>query len=267
MESKPATPESPTLAAERGRRSALRIGGIAFGILLLAIFLFLVLTSLSGRKVVWLTPAEFARSTQPGPFTTFKQKVKTLASPLWRYYRRTRLQIRIDSSMLTLSAAAAEIRLGAPVTTNANGMRAWILLPAELNALQAQFKTNAGALLVGAARVQTFDGSRAQLSHTMQAPTWGKPTTVLALTVDLIPKVVSGSVKLTTSVTYTEMTAPPPGKVFAVKTNLTAACRVFLPNGGGLVVEEASVKDAIGDIYLLILSPTVFDAQGNPIKP
>lgn len=265
MESNPPKPESPTLPAKGGRRSALRIGWTALGVLLLAVIVFLVVTSLSGRKVVWLTPAEFARSTQPGPFTTFKQKVKTLASPLWRYYRRTRLQIRIDSSMLTLPAAAAEIRLGAPVTTNANGLRAWILLPAELNAFQARLKTNPGALLVAAPRVQTFDGSQARLSQTMQAPTWGKPTTVL--TVDLIPKVVSGSVKLTTSVTYTEMTAPPPGKVFAVKTNLTAACRVLLPNGGGLVVEEASVKDAIGNIYLLILSPTVLDAQGNPIKP
>lgn len=259
-------PESPTLPAKGGRRSALRIGWTALGVLLLAIILFLVLTSFSGRKVVWLTPAEFARSTQPGPFTTFKQKVKTLASPLWRYYRRTRPQIRIDSSMLTLSAAAAEqIRLGAPVTTNANGMRAWILPPAELTALQARLKTNPGALLMGAPRVQTLDGNQARLSQIMQAPTWGKPTTVL--TVDLIPKVVSGSVKLTTSVIYTELTAQPPAKVFAVKTNLTAACRVFLPNGGGLVVEEASVKDAIGNIYLLILSPTIFDAQGNPIKP
>ena len=53
----------------------------------------------------------------------------------------------------------------------------------------------------------------------------------------------------------------------AVKTNLAVACRVLLPNAGGLVVDGGGARDASGKNHWLIVSPTAVDARGNPIKP
>jgi hypothetical protein len=234
------------------------------GVLLPAIMLLLILTSLSGHKVIWLTPAEFARSTQPGPFSALKQKIKILAAPVWQRFRRAPLQIRIETSIVTLAASAArDVGLGRPVSTNVNGMSVWILSAAELNTLQARLKTNPAALL-RAMPVQTLNRWPAQLGETMPG-LWGKPPT--ALTLGLIPKAASGSIKLTASVIHTTLSTQPPAPTFVVKTNLTAACRAVIPAGHGLVMKATNLQDPIADTYFFLFSPAVLDAQGNPIKP
>src|SRR6266487_168971 len=101
MEPNPALLDSASLPAKDRRRSKLRIGMAVSGVLLLALLLLLVFTSLSGNQVVWLTPAELARNTQPGPFSAIKRKIWILAGPLGRLYPRNRPQILIETSLGT----------------------------------------------------------------------------------------------------------------------------------------------------------------------
>jgi hypothetical protein len=90
--------------------------------------------------------------------------------------------------------------------------------------------------------------------------------TPVGVTVHLIPKFVSSSVELTLAATSTEIGALS-GQAEAVRTNLGVACRVLLPNAGGLVVDGGNAPDASGQSRWLIISPTAVDARGNPIKP
>ena len=263
MEPEPALPESATRSAKRGRFSKLQIAGFVSAILLLAVIVVLVFTSLSSSKVEWLTPAQFSRRTQPGPFTTFKQKVRNLAAPVWGHFRRAPSQITINSTLLTCSSTAAErIALGTPATTNANGMRAWILTSAESSTLLQQFKTNFGAVLLGSPGIMTLNGGQARVVVAGNAAAAVPGTGV---TIDLIPKIVSGSVKLTMAATSIE-NAVPSGNSQSVKTNFAVACQAVIPNGGSLILDDGPPKDGSANRYWLIISPRVWNPVDKPTK-
>jgi hypothetical protein len=239
----------------------MQIAGFVSAILLLVVIVVVVFTTLSATKVVWLTPAELARSTQPGPLTTFKQKVRNLAGPLWHRFRRTPPQITISSSLLIISSTAAEqIGLGSPATTNANGMRAWILTPTESTELQRQLKTNSGTILLGNSSVMTLNRGQTRVVVGNTGAMVGTPRT--ATTVDLIPKVVSGAVKVTIAATSIE-TVVPSGNAQSVKTNFAVACQAVIPNGGSLVLDSGSPKDGNTNRYWLIVSPRVWILTAN----
>src|SRR5437762_12699482 len=88
----------------------------------------------------------------------------------------------------------------------------------------------------------------------------------IGLTFEVTPKVRSGSIQLLMGVTSSEFVESPPATAPAVSTNLAVACRVLLPNTGGLVVTGSNANHAQGTNYWLILLPTAVGAQGNPIK-
>jgi hypothetical protein len=264
MEPKPALPESAAHANKCKRFSKVQILGLVSAILLLAVIVILVFTSLSRSKVVWLTPAELVRSTQPGPFTTFKQNVKNLTGPVWRRFRRAPPQIAVSSSLLTLSSTTAEqIGLGRPTTTSGDGMGAWVLTPMESSALQQRLKTNSAASRLGSPSIMTFNG------HQTRLVMGNTPAAAGALqvdtTIDLIPKVVSGSIKLTIAATSTE-SAVPLGSAPSVRTNFTAACQAVIPNGGSLVLDGGPPKDGSANRYLLIVSPRVWKPVDRQTK-
>jgi hypothetical protein len=226
----------------------------------------LVFTSLSGNKVVWLTPAELARSTQPGPFSAIKQKIWMVARPLRRFYRRNPPQILIETSLRTLSATTIQAAdLGIPVTTNTTGMRAWILTPAELSAFRIHLKATPGAATGTTQSAQTLDGRQMQLQTVDLLTVSGKLIPVGLIT-ELTPKVVSSSVKLTMAVTFTELVQPPPDKVSTVRTNFTATCQAVIPNGGSLVLDGGPPKDGGENRYLLIVSPRVWNLVDKQTK-
>jgi hypothetical protein len=236
------------------------------GVLLLVITLLLTLASRPGPPFAWLTQAEMARLTHPGPLTRLKEKVIILTLPIWMRYWNTQPQILVDSSLLTLSTAAVEqTGLGTPVATNGNGMRAWVLPPTELKALRQRLNVLPGASSGSKLRIQTVSGMGGQAFTGGTTPVAGINTPV-GVTVQLIPNSASSSVKLTFAVTSTEIRSPS-GQVEAVRTNLAVACRVLLPNAGGLVVDGGNARDASGKNHWLIISPTAVDARGNPIKP
>ena len=248
-------PASPIPKSNRhGRR---RFAFALLAVLLLVITLLFTLASRSGPPFVWLTQAETARLTHPGPLTRLKEKVIILTLPLWMRYWNTQPQILVDSRLLTLSTAAVEqTGLGTPVATNGNGMRAWMLPPTELEALRRRLNVIPGASFGSHLRIQTVSGMGSQAFTGGTIPVAGSNTPV-GVTVHLVPKFLSSSVQLTFAVTSTE----------ALATNLAVACRVLLPNAGGLVVDGGNARDAIGKNHWLIISPLITDARGNPKKP
>jgi hypothetical protein len=248
-------------STQRERFSKLQIVGLVSAILLLAMTVVLVMTTMSTRKVVWLTPAQLARSTQPGPFDTFKQKVKNVLGPVWRRFRRAPSQIVITSSLLIHASTNAEsFGLAAPATTNANGMRAWILGATESSALQQRLKTNSAASVLGSPGIMTFNGSPARVVVGSAAPAVGVPGT--GVTIDLIPKVVSGSVKLTVAAASIAG-AGPSRNLSSVKTKFAAACQAVIPNGGSLVLDGGPPPDGGDNRYWLIVSPRVWISTGQ----
>jgi type II secretory pathway component GspD/PulD (secretin) len=158
------------------------------------------------------------------------------------------------------SSNAETFGLAAPTTTNANGMRAWILGATESRALQQRLKTNSAASLLGSPGIATFNGFPARVVVGSAAPTVGVPGT--GVTIDLIPKVVSGSVKLTVSAASIEV-AGPSRNAPSVKTNFAAACQAVIPNGGSLVLDGGPPPDGGDNRYWLIVSPRVWIPTGK----
>ena len=259
-------PERPSTSRKRPRRTALKLGIIASGVLLLAITFLCFHPTPTDGKVVWLTADELARLKQGGPLARIKDKLMQWTAPLWNSYWNRQPQILIDSRLFTLSAAAADqTGLGAPVATNSDGMHAWILSPAELSSLLQRLKTTPDASLLSRPRAQTAPGTSARTFFGNTVLVAGKNVPV-GLTLEASPKVHSGSIQLLLDVTSTESVASPAANAAALSTNLAVTCRVLLPNSGGLVVANDNESHAHGTNYWLILSPTAVDARGQPIK-
>jgi hypothetical protein len=205
-----------------------------------------------------------ARLNQPGLLTSLKNKVIQLTAPFWRSYWNAQPQILIDSRLLTLPAAAADqTGLGAPTATNTDGMRAWILSPAELNSFLQRLDTIPDASLLARPRAQTATGTSAGFFSGKTALVAGKSVPI-GLTLDCSPKVRSGSIQLLLGVTSTESVVSSSVNAVALSTNLALACRVVLPNNGGLVVAGGNQGDLTN--HWLILFPTAFDAHGRLLK-
>jgi hypothetical protein len=206
-----------------------------------------------------------ARLTHSGRLARLKDKVISLTARFWRRYWNTQPQILVDSSLLTLSAAAAEqTGLSALVATNSEGTRAWILSPTELSDLLQRLKTTPEASLLSRPRAQTAAGTSARTFFGNTVLLAGKNVPV-GLTLEVSPKVRSGSIQLLLGFTSTK-SIPSPAANATLSTNLAVACRVLLPNSGGLVVAGRKTGDLRGTNFWLILSTWAVDARGQPIK-
>jgi len=267
MHSKRELPERSSTSRKCHRCTALKLGIIASGVLLLAIAFLCFHSTPPDGKVVWLRPDELARIENGGPLARIRDKLMQWTAPLWKSYWSSQPQILIDSSLLTFSAAETDqTGLGAPVATNRDGMRAWILSSAELSAFRQRLNSIPDASLLNRPRAQTAAGASAQTFVGSTARLAGKNVPI-GLTLDLAPKVRSGSLELLLGVTSTEMIVSPSANATQVlSTNVALACRVLLPNSGGLVVASCNARHSYGTNYWLILSPTAVDARGNPIK-
>src|SRR3989442_6817438 len=210
-------PVSPIPRSNRHVRR--RLSFVVLGVLLLVVILFSTLPSRPGPPFVWLTQEEMARLTHAGPLAQLKAKVISLTAPLWRRYWNTQPQILIDSRLLTFSAATKEqSSLGVPVATNTSGMHAWVLSPVELSDFLQRLKTTPDASLLSRPRIQTASGTKGQVFIGGTVSVAGTNTPV-GVTLDLIPKIISGSIRLTFAVTATEI-GTPTSQADAVRTNL-----------------------------------------------
>ncbi len=195
MESSARSTEPVSPIPRSNRHVRRRLSFVVLGVLLLVVILFSTLPSRPGPPFVWLTQEEMARLTPAGPLAQLKDKVISLTAPLWRRYWNTQPQILIDSRLLTLSAAAADqTGLGAPVAASRDGLRAWVLSPAELSDLLQRLKTTPEVSLLSRPRAQTAPGTIARTFFGNTVLVAGNNVPV-GLTLDLSPEVRSGSIQ------------------------------------------------------------------------
>ena len=159
--------------------------------------------------------------------------------------------------------AVEETKLGAPLSTNLDGVQAWILSSTELNALRQRWTVVPSASVINNPRVLTLSGMKASCSAGSFNPAGNIQ---FRLTVDVTPEFARGAVRLWIGLTSTEMIASSPTNVGEAITNLAIACRALLPNGGGLVL-RGTTADNSGTNYWSVVSPIVVDAAGNPKIP
>jgi hypothetical protein len=86
----------------------------------------------------------------------------------------------------------------------------------------------------------------------------------IGVTLDVMPKIASHQIQLATSALYTGLNEG--DTMSPVRTNLSATCRVFVPNAGGVLMASPGSKDINGTNYWLILSPAAVDGFGKPIN-
>ncbi len=251
----------------RRRRTARWLVAIAAGTLCLAVLALFLFAAISGERIVWLTPKQLAQSTQGGPLSKLKGKLVNITPMfVWRIWP-TKPSVRVDASLMTMTEQAVrQLNLGTPAASNAAGLRAWILSPDELAALQARLKASSNVTLLSRPRVLTRSGTAAGLSAGTISQTSKSTPMPVGLSLEVMPKVAAKSIKLTVGVSATEAVPSIQTNLFVVRTNFATACRVFVPSTGALVMDGGSANQPGSTNYLIIISPTAVDARGNPIK-
>jgi hypothetical protein len=240
------------------------VGTVAGTVLLVILVWYAFRGRTEFKGLIWLKPGELAHYLQPGPFTRLKFRILRLPGPLWRWYMSGREQIVVETRLLTLSAEAAQrAKLPSNCQTNVDGARAWLLSAEELTSLKQQLKGLPGVSVAHVLSLTTYDGGQAQLSA--GAPPAAKTNSnFIGLTIDLLPKVVGHSFNLLLGATSTDSDFLPDGTSVGTITNLTAACKVLLPNGGALVVDGGTPGDLHQTNHWAIISIVAVDARGRP---
>ena len=261
-------PEPPkgadTPAGSSARRSVLRISVVLGALLLVVSGMIVIFGVKPDQQVAWLSPAELDRTTRPGPLTRMRYQITRAMGPLWQFFRGRRTQITVSSKLIALPPQApGNAGLPAAQATNSDGTRVWVLSVAELAKFKQQLSAT-GVSSLNEARVTTLDGRRAQI-FSGGSPPAGTNTGIPSCGLDLTPKLIRDSFRLTLGVTATEfvLSANPP--VYDLRTNICAALRVMVENSGAVLVISGKTN-ANGHFYGIIVSPVAVDPAGNPIK-
>jgi hypothetical protein len=216
------------------------------------------------QTLLWLNPSQYTSATSPGPVTRLKYKVMNLTSPLWQRFRRAKKQVLVEAQFEAIPAGVGEPPgLGPPFATNSDGTLAWILSPSNLTNFQSFLHETPLVGHLGRPRIQTIDGMQAGVFMGNAAPNVGRG----GVGVDVTATIVSPAIRLLVKAQATEPAESGPGSPVPLKTNLTVACRVLVPNGGALALRTGNPKDSSGTNHWLIISPTAMDARGKPIQP
>jgi len=255
MDSLPSTP-----APNRTRTIRTGIFIAAMGLVVAIVTIFTSNKPKPEPTFVWLDQSQFSRQMQPGRLKRLYYKVVNLTAPVWQRFRRPKTQIQIAAKILAVKGVTTgQLGIGVAIATNDSGTQVWILSATELNDLRQRLPTN-GFEAVSTPSITTVDGLSASIfsGHTL-------PQTSASIGVSMYvsPKIASHDVHLAINAVYTE---PNDSPIIPVRTNISAACRVRLPNAGGVVIMSPPAKDAYSTNYWLILSPTAIDGYGKPIK-
>jgi hypothetical protein len=226
----------------------------------LTILVITVLTSARKEKLVWLPDNALSRAMQPSPYARLRYNLIRWTAPLWRWHRSHRPNIKVNSKLVELAGASViRAELGSATGTNADGTRAWILSAEQFAALKPKIAAEKSEVSETSITVYNGGPARATLGpSSMYTPTIGGAVPV-GLTVDVMPSLAGHSIRIVLGASYTRVTNTAPAK-FTLITNFSAACKVLVPNGGGLVLENP------GTNYLFLVSPIAVDSRGNPLK-
>jgi len=212
-------------------------------------------------KFAWLDQTQFSRQMRPGRLTQLYYKVVNFTAPVWHRFRRPKTHIQISIKFLAVhGVTATELGIGAAIGTNDTRTQAWILSSAELEELRQRIKTMHGFDSVNESSITMADGTAASV---LAGQTHPQALTFVGSSVDVTPKIASHQFQFGMSVVYSE---PDPRATTSVRTNLAAACRLILPNAGGILITSPESNGPNATNYWLLLSPTAIDAYGKMKK-
>lgn len=270
MDSPPPSPEVPQPVR---RRSFRRFGIIFAVVLVLAIILLLLCLPSAQPQFAWLTPAQVAQASRPGPLTQLKYKLIRMVGPLMRHFPSHRPNIMITADILAQPVKLGQVAPDAPGVANSGGASAWILSPGDLLLFQQRLKASPSVNKLSSPRILTMSGGQAIFSTiravTLVSTNLGVITgisTNYGLTTDIKATASGDSISILLNMSDTELVGPPVTPPPPIVTNLSAVCRVRLANGGGLVISSGQTGPGDSTNYWLVISPTLVDAAGKPIK-
>jgi len=234
-------------------RPWIRVTLAAAGLFLLGILLYAWIKPESGPDLVWLSGRPIPPPRKQTTWSKVRFELIKIGYPVWRHLRTPPTILRVEASLLQCSPAGArEVTsvLGTAVSTNAEGLRAWIIPPSSMSAVRDRLQTAPDIALLSSPRVITGSGSTAQLTVGSQ----GSDTFMI----HLAPKVAGKSIRLVVGGQWVQGTH--------LSTTNTLSCKALLPDGGALFVEGPARGEAGRTNYVLVFSATAVDARGNPLK-
>lgn len=259
-----------SVAPPQKRRAPGTLLLITAGFILIIAVAFWMFATPRNANLTWLNPSDVMNPPPPGALTKMKNQVLRTIDPVWRHFRPTKPQVSAEIGILTVTSGAAEsAQLGAPASTNANGMRAWIVSHEQLNAFNQFLKTNEGVTRIGSPRIATGDGRQSQISvgqSIFARNPSGTNWIPVGITVNMVAKLRGDSFSVTVGAICSDVVRASAPVSPDIHTKFAAACRALIPNSGGLIVDGGSGTNAGGTNYWFTISPTAIDARGVLIK-
>jgi hypothetical protein len=236
---------------------------------LLALFVLFLWSELPRRQFEWLNASQFERIVTPGPLARFKNKVIALA-PWFRRFQSNQTNIEINLHVMTfIPTATVRAELGQPAYTNSAGARCWILPSALGTPLRQRLHNSIDDSIRWGPEGTTEDGHECVIEMFSQME---MPDDIHFITaIDILPKLSSGSANLFFSAASIAEVYPISygfGQIFPVvtKSNFLTACRVLVPDGGAVVIDCGRPPNADPTNRWLLVSPTLVDPAGIPLK-
>jgi hypothetical protein len=243
----------PPRPASRGR---LLLAVPALGILFLIAVIWLSSSRAPVQSIVLISPAEAARPVPPRPFAQFRYKIRQFIYPVWRHFQRpVRLAIVSTTILAMPPLPNGQTGLGTPSVTNADGVCAWIISTAALDAASARLKAMPVCKPL-------FSPSDLMANGVPMYRGFGFASNA-NIYLNVMPRMKAGSLSLVISAF--EVTHDPASHL--ATTNFAAAFKATLPSHGGVIVCDQNRTNADGQLYWLLLSAATLDAHGKPTAP
>ena len=252
------------------RIRGLRVAAAFCALACFVLALLLVLPSRASRATVSLiSPAQLPSHRRP----LFARFIPVTPRWAWAWRLKEKIlgrprPVDLDAVVLRFadlpSATGTNLVPSPPSVTGSNGLQAWPLSAAEIAALRNHLKQSPGAEFLFPCRASTASGVDVSMYHGTSVPINGAPASV-GLFLDFFPRVRSGVIELTTSLTFTEgitnRTLVPgqsaPVETISLQTNLAVAARFQLTNGSGVFLFQPAGGNTNNRAVGLLLSATL----------
>lgn len=241
---------APSAGPPRRRRALKWAAGIALLlIVLLAAFLWLPEPASPAPQFAWMPAGSIRFPKSISTATIIKYKLLGWLGPLGRPFARYRPDVSVETQLSLRTGPPIEIDriLGAPIATNSEGSRAWILTTSELSEMRRS-------------RESVSDYSK-ETTRMIVSAADGTTTMCVAgnLILGLTPNLARRAVRLQFSVSA----GPLAGLNALTQTNSALSWEATIPNHNAVLVATGS--PGAGSNYRLLVVPTRIDARGKPI--
>jgi hypothetical protein len=234
---------------------------------LVALALVIVLAGLSLRAPsegpTFVSQREALQPIAARPFGEFRARIKNLMNPILRHFQRRRSVVLLSTGLILLpQAVAGETGLGSPQATNSDGLHAWVLAQADLDAFELRCKSLPGYEYRELPYAAAADGATS-VRFTGRGIGLGTNVVNYGLHTIATAKIVAYSPTLTLAVWDTEpetnsLSVPPPEL-----TNFVANCRLTLAPRTTLVLCDTGHTNGAGKNHWFTLNAIVIDPSGK----